>query len=549
MRRLFIILAAAVWGCNIYASAGSYGADSVFGAGTGSRSLSMGSAFTAVADDSSAVYYNPAGLMLLEKQEISVLHYPLYEDTLYNSMTYGQPILDFGAIGAAIYRLSTGDIGVYSADNFEGGTINFEEYKATLSYASGITQNLFYGINVNIFTMSLGSVNAVGFGADAGILYQPFDFLRLGVMAHNLVNPSLAMRDEKEDLPRSITAGVLFKASFKPVDAGLAIDASAAEEAGARIRAGIEAVFFNTVSLRAGYDDGLLGFGAGLSASGIAFDYAMLLNEYMGPLSRFTLSYRFGLTLEQQAEEKEKALREQVQRMIEAEFKKREQARAGEYYEKAKTLAAQKKYEQALAELDLAFEWYEAHAGAKNLKGEIEAALIGRYYNEGAAKFRQADYVSALELFRRTAAINRNYKETQLYITRINNALKMKSGARDIFNSGVEHYANRRYDRAVEDFTRALKIEPKNETIRTYLARARTQLSRASGGASLAPAQAEKVNSLYYSGLRSYTAGALEEAVKQWKEALAINPSDIRVLKAIEKAQAELAELKRRGIK
>ncbi len=60
MRRVLLILAS--WCCGLFvASAGNASMVDVYG--FGSRASSMGGAFTAIADDFSAVYYNPAGLM------------------------------------------------------------------------------------------------------------------------------------------------------------------------------------------------------------------------------------------------------------------------------------------------------------------------------------------------------------------------------------------------------------------------------------------------------------------------------------------------------
>jgi cytochrome c-type biogenesis protein CcmH/NrfG len=98
-------------------------------------------------------------------------------------------------------------------------------------------------------------------------------------------------------------------------------------------------------------------------------------------------------------------------------------------------------------------------------------------------------------------------------------------------------------------FAKALSADPKNDMIKQYMGKARAQVSKASGGKKLTADQADEVKKLYFAGLKSYTAGDLKSALASWKQALEINPEDIKILKSIEKAQAEQAELTKRGIK
>ena len=56
--------------------------------GVGARALGMGSAFTAVANDSTAAFWNPAGLAKLKNHEASFMHANLSDDRDYNFFNY-----------------------------------------------------------------------------------------------------------------------------------------------------------------------------------------------------------------------------------------------------------------------------------------------------------------------------------------------------------------------------------------------------------------------------------------------------------------------------
>jgi long-subunit fatty acid transport protein len=60
--------------------------------GAGARALGMGGAFAAVADDASAVYWNPAGLSGLEKRQLMLMHSEQFGDLIeYNFGSYVNP--------------------------------------------------------------------------------------------------------------------------------------------------------------------------------------------------------------------------------------------------------------------------------------------------------------------------------------------------------------------------------------------------------------------------------------------------------------------------
>ncbi|MDI3504434.1 MAG: hypothetical protein PWP64_1370, partial [Candidatus Cloacimonadota bacterium] len=91
-------------------SAGRYAGDFMM-IGAGVRALGMGGAFSALADDGSAIYWNSGGLSQIRDSEVSAMHAFLYKNLAsYDNITYVQPLPNDVSIAFNITRLTVNDI-------------------------------------------------------------------------------------------------------------------------------------------------------------------------------------------------------------------------------------------------------------------------------------------------------------------------------------------------------------------------------------------------------------------------------------------------------
>src|SRR5258708_19275627 len=79
----------------------------------GARAIGMGEAFTALADDSSALYWNPAGLSLMNQKEATFMHSSLIEGIHYEHLAFVAPT-DGYALGGNLSYLGYGGIPCYN---------------------------------------------------------------------------------------------------------------------------------------------------------------------------------------------------------------------------------------------------------------------------------------------------------------------------------------------------------------------------------------------------------------------------------------------------
>lgn len=489
---------------------GDYGSENVFMAGAGSRPDGMAGAFTAVADDLSAIHYNPAGLVLVKKQEIALLYYPLYEAVSYGSVSYGQPLLNFGTIGAALFMFSADGMEGYDTDGNQTSDFKNGQYKAALSYARKITDGFSAGANFDIYYSNMARFNYAGFGADIGVLYEPFSFLRAGLIARNLITPAFSMQSVTETLGRTYTLGVMAKHKYADFEFKAAYDISAGEKEGFKDRVGIEIKWAGITGARAGYTDGEFTFGAGLYLYDIKFDYAFVSNGSFGRMDRYTLSYAFGMTLEDQKAHRRRSIYAEVRRIVEERLKIKLKEEAEAYYRRAYAYYLRNEFEDALTEAEKSLEWKKDYEPSLKMKKILEEKL-----KEKIKSGEGTDYSG----------------DTDAYIS-----------------AGIELYEKKQYDEAIKQWEAALKRRPGNKALRSLIAKAKKDMESGSGKVRLTREQKEAADRMYYLAVNSYTEGDLKGAVEMWKKVLAINPDDVKSVRDLRKTQAEIEELKRRGI-
>lgn len=292
---LAVFLASA--GASVLPAAGAGGRPGeIFNFGAGARPLAMGSAYTAMARDASAVYYNPSGLALLPGPQATVMHASLYEDASYEYLGYAH---NFGAIpggwGLQFLRLSGGS--AEGRDEYNNRTAAFGYSETALSAGAGV-RGLFLpvisaGIALKVVNRTLDGRGDQLVGADLGAQYGPLFNGRLtfGITAQNAL--SLAVGDTEDKLPLTTRFGVSYA-----LVSGVALSAEAAGDGGFRF--GTEYTM-GPGALRLGYDRNMLTFGGGVKfLRSYQFDFAMVKHAELGLSQRISLGYNFGAVSRQE---------------------------------------------------------------------------------------------------------------------------------------------------------------------------------------------------------------------------------------------------------
>lgn len=272
--------------------------------GVGARALGMGGAYTAIADDSEAIYWNPAGLARMEKRQASVSHAELGNGNRHNFLAYAHPT-SRATFGGAFTYLSYGSIA--GRDSLGRPTGSYNASDAAAAFAAGVkTEVVDLGASVKYVRSHIASSEAQGAALDAGVkreLPVGKGKVLLGAAVRNL-GPGLKYVDQRNDLPLRADFGAAYRFEKGHL---LAVELqNGPRGAGAEGGAGGEYQAMEGVFLRLGYMSksaavGGSGFvaargltlGLGLKRGGYGIDYAAQAAGELGNTHRFTLSARF----------------------------------------------------------------------------------------------------------------------------------------------------------------------------------------------------------------------------------------------------------------
>lgn len=183
--------------------------------GLGVRPMGMGGAFVALADDTSAITFNPAGLGQMERTEFSAAYDKLYaglgDDSLGRGyVSYVYPSRSHGALAVNLAFLHT--------PLYKETTVTFGYGKPLGPLYLGLnTKGLFTYFKENVYTQidplfSNGNTSSNGIALDLGMIYKLTSSLSFGLAAINVNQPNMALdEDEDAEVPYTLQTGLALK--------------------------------------------------------------------------------------------------------------------------------------------------------------------------------------------------------------------------------------------------------------------------------------------------------------------------------------------------
>jgi len=281
----------------------------------------MGESFVSIANDASALYWNPAGLAQYKQNDIIFSHTEWVVDVKHEFLGAVYHITANDAVGASITSLHTDDMAVTTETHplGTGEYFKFGDIAVGLSYSRKMTEQFSFGGTVKYVEETLASLKMRGMMIDLGTYYWTgLGTTRFAVVVNNFggqLTPAGEVEyygGHKVTEFQSFSPPTLFKVgfAFEPLMTDehrltTSVQLNHPNDNSENVGLGVEYAWTNpslntTVLARAGYkinvDEQDFSVGVGVSVpisfSIINFDYAYVNFDRLGATHRISLNVK-----------------------------------------------------------------------------------------------------------------------------------------------------------------------------------------------------------------------------------------------------------------
>lgn len=295
----------------------------------GARAAAMAGAYIAIANDATALFWNPAGITQVQSNDLDFSNTSWWATVNLNHAAIVHTMEDIGTFGVSFSVLTMDKMEVTTElqPNGTGEYFDSQDLMVGLTYARKLTEDFSFGVTTKYISQRIWNETATGFAFDVGTQYRiGFRDLTIAMsmtnfgsdmkyngrdlrikydqnsqVTYNRLSPS-DLATEDYSLPLHFQVGLAMTAfSTDDMRMLVAVDVTHPNDNDEHVNLGGEVQAFERAYLRGGYrfgyDTERATFGAGVSAPLgdliVRFDYAYAMYDLLPNVNRFSFGVVF----------------------------------------------------------------------------------------------------------------------------------------------------------------------------------------------------------------------------------------------------------------
>ncbi|MCK5583287.1 MAG: PorV/PorQ family protein [Elusimicrobiales bacterium] len=309
MKKIIISIMALMFPTAISASGAGTTAANFLKVSMNARAIAMGGAFSALADDSGAIFSNPAGLAGFTGQELGFGFTTYLEGSKMGNISYAADVsgnrFGFGMTALNISGIERRGLNDSAGIVSSLGDFGSNDMAVSLAYAckdsfSSILENMDSGFTLKFIKSTIDDSSAFAVAVDAGIIYHAGEKTNVSLVLQNL-GSKMKYEEESDPLPLDLKVGMLHRSSNR-LNLTAELNQYFIDEK-FYPSFGVEYWFRDAFALRGGYKFGYdtsnlgrevgLSLGFGVKVADLGVDYAYLPFGDLGNIHRFGFWLQF----------------------------------------------------------------------------------------------------------------------------------------------------------------------------------------------------------------------------------------------------------------
>lgn len=293
---IMIVLANVIWAGGVGTTGANY-----LKMGLGAKAPALGENYAALANDTSAVYWNPSGITQAKAQQYDFMQMDWIAGVSSKMISGIYPLSETDFIGGYLFLMDTpyDKETIYDLDNLNEYKETGDSFKNSASvidiaYSRILSEKMSVGLGLKNIHEELAGTKSTGWAVDAGLFYKEFyPNLDLGASVQNI---GIVKLRSDEDYPMTLTFGAAYHTKFFNRPLTLLSDIKQPNDNNLRYGVGAEYWLADIFALRGGYNSLYkFSFGVGLKLQNLSADYAYVPIEDLGVTHRISVGYCFDL--------------------------------------------------------------------------------------------------------------------------------------------------------------------------------------------------------------------------------------------------------------